>query len=153
MSHVAELNIGRLKYDVDDPRLADFMDNLDKVNAIAERAEGFVWRLTGDGDNATDIIHDGMNVNMSVWESAEALEQYVWNTVHARFYRRKPEWFDHIEDRYFVMWPVAEGHIPTLDEAFARLAHLQEHGSTDHAYGWEGMANLKRWMEAQCGAA
>ena len=139
MSHVAELNIGRLKYDVDDPRLADFMDNLDKVNAIAERVEGFVWRLTGDGDNATDIIHDGVNVNMSVWESAEALENFVWNTVHVKFYRRKPEWFDHIEDRYLVMWPIEEGHIPTLDEAFERLEYLKTHGSSDYAFGWEGL--------------
>ena len=150
---VAELNIGRLKYDVEDPRLADFMNNLDRVNAIAERAEGFIWRFTGEGNNATDVIFDGMNVNMSVWESAEALERYVWNTVHAQFYRRKPEWFDHIEDRYFVMWPVDEGHIPTLEEAFERLDHLKEHGSTNHAFGWEGTQNLKRWMEARCGAA
>ena len=139
MTHVAELNIGRLKHGVDDPRMADFMDNLDRVNAIAERSEGFVWRLTGEGNNATDIIHDGVNVNMSVWESAEALENFVWNTVHVKFYRRKPEWFDHIEDRYLVMWPIEEGHIPTLDEAFERLEYLKTHGSSDYAFGWEGL--------------
>ena len=139
MTHLAQLNIGRLKYDVDDPRMAEFIDNLDRVNAIAERSEGFVWRLTGEGNNATDIIHDGVNVNMSVWENAEALENFVWNTVHVKFYRRKPEWFDHIEDRYLVMWPVEAGHIPTLDEAFERLDHLKTHGSSDYAFGWEGL--------------
>ncbi len=148
--HIAELNIGRIKYDLNDPRLAGFMDNLDRINALAERSEGFVWRLTGDGNNATDVLHDGMNVNLSVWENVEALEKFVWNTVHVRFYQRKAEWFDHLEEAYFVMWPVAEGHIPPLDEAFARLAHLRKHGSTDTAYGWDGLPHLKQWMEKRC---
>ncbi len=148
--HVAELNIGKIKYDLDDPRLSGFMDNLDRINALAERSPGFVWRFTGDGNNATDVIHDGVNVNLSVWESAEDLERFVWNTVHVRFYQRKSAWFDHIEQAYFVMWPVPEGEIPTLEEAFARLNHLRAHGTSDHAYGWDGLPHLKQWMEKRC---
>lgn len=148
--HIAELNIGKLRYAVDDPRLAEFMDNLDRVNALAERSPGFVWRLTGEGNNATDVIHDGMNVNLSVWESAEALETYVWNTVHVRFYRKKASWFEHLDTPYFVMWPIEEGHIPTLEEAFERLAHLREQGSSERAYGWEALPHLKEWMAKRC---
>src|SRR5713226_7509770 len=98
--HLAQLNIGRLRYDLDDPRLADFIDNLARVNAIAERSEGFVWRLKDETGNATNIraFEDPrMTVNMSVWESVEALEKYVWQTVHKRFYGRRSEWFEHLD--------------------------------------------------------
>jgi hypothetical protein len=147
---IAELNIGKIKYELDDPRLAGFMENLDRVNALAERSPGFVWRFTGEGNNATDVIHDGMNVNLSVWERAEDLETYVFSTVHVRFYRRKAEWFDHLEDAYFVMWPVPEGHIPTMEEAFARLEDLRANGPSERAYGWEGLPHLKEWMAKRC---
>src|SRR5260370_38565944 len=89
--HLAQLNIGRLRYDLDDPRLADFIDNLARVNAIAERSEEFVWRLKDETGNATNIraFEDPrMAVNMSVWESVEALAKYVWQTVQKRFYAR-----------------------------------------------------------------
>jgi len=98
--HVAELNIGRLNYPIDDPRMADFVNNLERVNAMAERMPGFVWRLIGDGSNggALDLrpyAHDPMMaVNMSVWETVEQLEAFVWKTVHQRFYNRKAEWFE-----------------------------------------------------------
>jgi hypothetical protein len=96
--HLAELNIGRLKYEIGDPRIADFVDNLGRINAVAKRMPGFVWRLVGDGstDGALDLRpfpDPMMAVNMSVWETVEYLEQYVWNTVHKRFYNRKAEWF------------------------------------------------------------
>ena len=129
--HVAELNIGRLNHPIHDPRMADFVDNLGRVNAMAERMPGFVWRLVGDGtnDGALDLRpYAGdpmMAVNMSVWETVEQLEQYVWNTVHKRFYNRKAEWFEPMKSHHFVMWPVEEGHIPTLEEAKARLDHLE----------------------------
>ena len=150
---IAELNIGRIKYDLDDPRMAGFMDNLDRINALAERSPGFVWRLTGDGNNATDVSFDGapgINMNLSVWDSVEALEHYVWNTVHVRFYRRKAEWFEHLDQPWFVMWPVEDDHRPSLAEAFGRLEHLRAHGSTEHAYGWDALAHLKAWMEKRC---
>lgn len=152
--HLAQLNVGRPKYALDDPRMAGFMDNLDRINAVAERSKGFVWRMTGEGNNNMDIARDddpGMNYNLSVWESPEDLENYVWNTVHAKFYRRKPEWFSELGAPHFVMWPVASGHIPTLDEALQRLEALRQNGSTPEAYGWEGLPHLKRWLETQCG--
>jgi uncharacterized protein DUF3291 len=92
MGHIAQLNIGRFRYPTDDPRMAAFMTNLDRINALAERSEGFVWRLKDDSNNATDIRPPSdptMAVNLSVWESVEALEHFVWTTVHKQFYNRK----------------------------------------------------------------
>jgi len=95
MQHLAQLNVGRLRYEVDDPRMADFVNNLARVNAIADRTEGFVWRLQDASGNATSYRPYGgdprMAVNMSVWESVAALEAYVWQTVHKRFYGRREE--------------------------------------------------------------
>jgi hypothetical protein len=93
-THIAQLNIGRFRYPTDDPRLRGF--NLDRVNAIADRSEGFVWRLKDDSNNATAIrpaSDPTMAVNLSVWKSAEALEQFVWATVNKQFYNRRGEWF------------------------------------------------------------
>lgn len=139
---LAELNVGYALYPLDDPRMAGFMDNLDKLNALAERSAGFVWRLKSDSGNATDLDVPGdeqMIANMSVWTDVAALGDYVFNTVHARFYEKRPEWFENMTQHHFVMWPVADGHIPTLEEAMARLAHLQKHGSSEHAFGWDAV--------------
>lgn len=92
--HIAELNIGKLRYPPEDSRMAEFIDNLGRINALAERAKGFVWRLQGEGDGAIDIFHPDhpdTNVNLSVWETPEDLEAYVFKTVHVQFYRRKPD--------------------------------------------------------------
>jgi len=152
--HLAELNIARLKYDFEDPRVADFAGNLERVNGIAERSEGFVWRFVDDGGaNALDIrMFDDPAVitNLSVWQSPEHLERYVWNTVHKRFYGRRAEWFSLMEKQHFVMWWVDEGHHPSLDEAAARLDHLQAHGDTDFAFGWSYLPHVKLWQQARC---
>jgi heme-degrading monooxygenase HmoA len=151
--HLAQLNVGMARFPLEDPRMAGFMDNLDRVNAIAERSPGFVWRLVGEGNDATDLrLDDGGDtlVNMSVWESAEHLEHFVWNTIHKRFYESRGKWFGEFGKPHFVMWHVPVGHIPTLAEAGERLDHLVENGSSEHAFGWEGLPNLRRWMEARC---
>lgn len=153
---VAELNIGRLKHPIDDPRMADFVDNLARVNEMADRMPGFVWRLVGDGSTggALDLRpfpDPMMAVNMSVWETVEQLETYVWKTVHQRFYNRKAEWFEKMSKHYFVMWFVEDGYIPTLDEAKERLAHLEAHGNSDHAFGWDHLEHIKLWQSQRCG--
>lgn len=156
--HLAELNIGRLKYPVDDPRIADFVDNLGRINAMAERMPGFVWRLVGDGshDGALDLRpfpDPMMAVNMSVWETVEQLEQFVWNTVHKRFYARKAEWFELMSAHHFCMWFVEEGHIPSLEEARERLEHLEAYGNSDYAFDWSHLAHVKLWQTQRCGGA
>ena len=152
--HLAQLNIGRLRYEIDDPRMADFKDNLARVNAIADRAEGFVWRLQDGSGNATSFrpYQDDprIAINMSVWESIEALERYVWQTLHKRFYGRRAEWFDKFDGPYFVMWWVPAGHRPMIEEAVARLDHLKLHGATEYAFDWESLPAAQLWKTARC---
>ena len=151
--HLAELNIGRVRYPLDDPRMAGFVDNLDLVNGLAERSEGFVWRLKDDSGDATSIQafdDPRVIVNMSVWESVEALERYVWQTVHKRFYGRRHEWFDKMDGPYFVMWWVPQGHRPTVQEAIERLQSLKDNGPSDFAFGWESLPAAQLWKSARC---
>ncbi len=153
MDYVAELNIARAQYDLDDPRMAGFMDNLDRVNAVAERSPGFVWRLKDETGNATDLtVMDDARIvaNLTVWETVEDLERFVFNTVHKKIYDRRSEWFPAMKKAHFVMWWISPGDIPTLDEALARLGRLQEEGPSDEAFGWERLSNLKLWMQKQC---
>ena len=153
--HIAELNIRRLLYPLADPRLADFVDNLARVNALADRMPGFVWRLAGDDPgNALDVrpfADPTMAVNMSVWETVTDLERFVWQTLHQRFYNRKAEWFDKLKSHHLVMWFVEPGHIPTLAEAEARLNHLESHGNTDFAFDWSHLEHVKLWRTQRCG--
>lgn len=153
--HIAELNIGRLLYPLADLRLADFVDNLARVNALADRMPGFVWRLAGeDPGNALDVrpfADPTMAVNMSVWETVTDLERFVWQTLHQRFYNRKADWFEKLKSHHFVMWFVEPGHIPTLAEAEARLNHLEAHGNTDFAFDWSHLEHVKLWRTQRCG--
>ena len=152
--HLAQLNIGRIRYEVNDPRMAGFVDNLASVNAIAERSPGFVWRYTDESGNATSTRpYDGdpmMAVNMSVWENVESLEKYVWQTVHKRFYAKRHEWFETMAERYLVMWWVPAGHRPTIQEAIERLEHLKTHGPGEHAFSWESIASAQLYKTARC---
>jgi hypothetical protein len=151
--HLAQLNIARLKYPLDDERVAGFVDNLDRVNAIAERSAGFVWRLVGDGNDATDIDAFGdpaVIVNMSVWTDAESLENFVWKTVHKQIYHRRAEWFEAMASHHFVMWWVEPGHQPSVEEARERLASLDAHGNTDHAFDWSHLPGIKLWQSQRC---
>ena len=137
---LAELNVGYAAYPLDDPSMSGFMDNLDTINALAERSPGFVWRMKSDSGNATDISVPGdakIISNMSVWEDVASLGNYVFSTVHARFYERKEEWFQAMTSHHFVMWMVEDNHTPDLAEAMDRLEYLQKHGSTNHAFGWD----------------
>ena len=152
--HLAQLNIGRIRYEVTDPRMAGFVDNLVFVNELAERSPGFVWRYRDSSGNATatrPYPNDPlMAVNMSVWENVESLEKYVWQTVHKRFYSKRHEWFEKMDERYFVMWWVPVGHLPTIAEAIERLDRLKHHGPNDHAFGWEDVASAELWKGARC---
>ena len=152
-THLAQLNVGNIRFPTDDPRLAEFMDALDAVNALAERSPGFVWRLKSDSGNATDILVTGdptFLINMSVWKTAAQLEHFVWNTVHKRFYQKKGNWFEPMGRPHFVMWWVPAGHIPTPQEALDRLAHLTVHGPSEHAFGWESLPNVEALMRQRC---
>ena len=151
--HLAQLNIGKFRAGREDPAMAGFFDNLDRVNAAAERMPGFVWRLKDESGNATNIPWVGdpaMAVNLSVWEGVEALEKFVWQTVHTRIYARKGEFFEKMQTPHFVMWWIEAGHIPTLEEAKERLDHLTAHGPSEFAFGWETAPAARLWQEKSC---
>ncbi len=137
--HLAQLNIARFKKPAEHPDNADFVNNLDRVNAIAESQPGFVWRLTGDGNDALDIqAFDDPNiaVNMSVWTSMESLADFVYrNEEHLATMRRRREWFEKTEV-HLVLWWVEEGHIPTLAEAIERLNTLISNGPSEAAFNF-----------------
>ena len=153
-THIAELNVAWRKYEFDDPRFAGFVNNLDRINALAERSPGFVWRLKEETTgNATEIpVGDDATMipNLSVWESVADLERFTFGTVHAQIYKRRSDWFEPSEQRHFVMWRVPIGHQPTLQEALSRLAQINAEGPSDDVFGWEAMNNLKLWMEKRC---
>ncbi len=135
--HIAQLNVATAVAPLDSPELADFVAALDGVNALAEASPGFVWRLKSDGGNATNIrASDDPNflVNMSVWESLEALSAFVYRSVHAEVMGRRRDWFHKPGQAYQVLWWVPAGQPPALEEALNRLDHLRRHGSTAHAF-------------------
>ena len=150
---LAQLNIAVPRYPLDDPRIADFMDNLTRINALGAQMPGFVWIHKDDTGHAMyqETPWPDAAANLTVWESPEALEHFVWNTVHKRFYARKREWFEPMATNHFVMWWVPDGHRPTLREAKARLDHLDLHGNSDHAFGWGHLPHVKLWQERRCG--
>lgn len=135
--HLAQLNVAHALAPLDTPLLADFMAALDDINALAEASPGFVWRLQSDSGNATDVRHGDdplFIVNMSVWQSAESLFDFVYRTAHTKVMARRREWFARPQAAFQVLFWIPAGTAPTVDEAMARLAHLQAHGPTPHAF-------------------
>ena len=135
--HIAQLNVGRLHAPIGDPRIAAFEAALDHVNALADASPGFAWRLQTDDGNATAIkVSDDelFIVNMSVWESVEALTAFVYRSEHTPFLRRRAEWFERSATPHLALWWVPAGTIPSLDDAMARLAHLEVHGPSPVAF-------------------
>lgn len=140
---LAQVNIGRLLAPLDSSQLADFVAALDPVNAIADAAPGFLWRLQTEDGNATALrafeedaegADGGILINMSVWESVEALGGYVYGDAHLAVLRRRREWFQRMRDAYATLWWVPRGHVPTIPEAEDRVRHLRLHGPTPQAF-------------------
>src|SRR5690349_18214675 len=117
--HLAQLNIATLKAPLDSPILAEFVENLDRINELAEASAGYVWRLKTEGNNATALRPLGENilVNMSVWQDIESLNEYVYNSAHTDIMRKRRQWFERISEMYMVLWWVPQGHHPEMDEA------------------------------------
>jgi len=136
--HLAQLNVGTVRAPTDAPELAGFMAGIGPVNAIADAAPGFVWRLQdGDGPGATALRPRGpdLMVNMSVWETLEALRDFVYrNGPHLDFMRRRREWFHRMAGQHLVLWWIPAGHIPSLDEGLARLDLLEREGPGPRAF-------------------
>ncbi len=135
--HLAQVNIARLREPLDSALLADFVAALDPINALADASPGFVWRLqTEDGDaTAIRAFDDSMIiVNMSVWESIEALGDFVYRSGHTAVMRGRRTWFHQLREAYVALWWVPIGHRPGAEEAKSRLAHLHAHGPSPFAF-------------------
>ena len=139
---LAQVNIARMREPLDSPLLADFVAALDPVNAAADAAPGFVWRLQTEDGNAT-AVHAfewdqagsaGVLVNMSVWESVEALAGYVYSDAHRQVLRRRRQWFERMAAAHTALWWIPCGHTPTTGEAEERVIHLRAFGPTPHAF-------------------
>jgi len=135
--HLAQLNIAKMLAPLDSPLMADFVNNLDRINALAESSEGFVWRLKDDANNATSVkIYDDdfLIVNMSVWKNIDSLFKFAYQTQHLDIFKRRNEWFEKMKDMHMALWYVAEDHRPTIDEAQERLDYLRGNGDTPFAF-------------------
>ena len=135
--HLAQMNVGTVLFPPEDPRLSGFMNRLDEINALAEQSPGFVWRLQSESGNATDIDVGGPElflVNMSVWQSAEHLFDYVYKSMHRDIMVQRRQWFEKPIEQYQVLWWVPVGHLPTAEEGLARLEYLKEQGASEHAF-------------------
>jgi len=134
---LAQLNVARIKGPMDSPIMAEFVANLDRVNALAEQSPGYAWRLKTDEGNATSVsspLGDDVIVNMSVWEDVAALNHYVYKTAHVEIMKRRKEWFETIREAYVVLWWVPRGQYPTVLDAVERLEHLRQHGPSERAF-------------------
>lgn len=134
---IAQVNLGRIKAQLSDPVMAGFVTRLDEINALADRSPGFVWRLQTPEGNATYLRpydDDRLLLNMSVWETIEDLKHYVYRTTHAELLRQRQEWFEELATVYAALWWVPANHIPGIDEAKKRLAHLDARGPTQFAF-------------------
>lgn len=138
--HLAQLNIAKAKHSLDAPEIKEFIDNLDPINQLAESSDGFIWRLKDESGDATNIqAFDDPNiiVNMSVWDSVDALKNFMFRTHHRDFLRRKKEWFHSIPEDSYVLWWVPVGHIPSIDEAIEKLEYLRKNGDTPQAFSFK----------------
>jgi hypothetical protein len=136
---LAQVNIGRARGDMTDPVMAGFVARLTEINALADQSPGFVWRLqTEDGDATAVRPYEDLRIliNLSVWTDLPALRGYVYRSAHAAVMRRRREWFERFDRIYVALWWVPAGHRPSVTEAVARLAHLEQHGPTAFAFSF-----------------
>jgi hypothetical protein len=135
--HLAQMNVARLVAPADSPVVAEFMEALDEINALAERSPGFVWRLQDETGNATDILTTDdpfFIVNMSVWESIETLREYVYRTAHVEYLKRRREWFEKAVEMHMALWWVPAAEVPSTEEGLRRVQLIREQGPTAEAF-------------------
>lgn len=135
---LAQLNIASMKEPLESPGMADFVANLERINALAEASPGFVWRLQDEAGDATALRPFGEEVlvNLSLWRDVEALKGYVYKSAHAEILKRRNEWFTRMGEAHMVLWWVPAGHLPSVGEAAERLRLLRELGPTAQAFSF-----------------
>jgi len=138
--YLAQINIAKMLAPLDSPVMADFVANLDPINALAENSDGFIWRLKDEHDNATSIkIYDDeyLLVNKSVWVDVDSLFQFAFQSHHLDIFKRRKEWFEKMTQMHMALWFVPEDHRPSVEEATLRLDYLRTHGETPYAFSFE----------------
>jgi hypothetical protein len=135
--HLAQINIGRIVAPLDDPVMREFVENLDRINALAEASPGFVWRFQTASGNATDerpYDDDRILINFSVWEDIASLRAFTYRGDHAAIMRKRRQWFEHMQEAYQALWWVPAGPHPTVREATSRIECIRAHGPTPEAF-------------------
>ena len=134
---LAQLNVGVIRGPMDSPVMAEFAANLERINALADAAPGFLWRLQTEDGDATAIRpfdDENMLLNMSVWKDVESLLQFVYHSAHVEIMRRRREWFERMAEVYLVLWWVPRGHRPGIAEATRKLKALRRQGPHSQAF-------------------
>ena len=142
--HLAQVNIAKRLAPMKDPVMQDFVNNLDKINAIADGSDGFIWRLKDeDKDLAAQVFQDDtLIINMSVWQNLEFLFNYTYNSGHIEVFKRKKEWFDKIKMVHMAFWYVPKAYRPTFQDAKDRLDYLNKHGDTPYAFSFKSKFSI-----------
>ncbi|PIA81952.1 hypothetical protein BFR04_11645 [Gaetbulibacter sp. 4G1] len=137
--NLAQVNIAKRLAPMDDPIMQDFVNNLDKINAIADSADGFVWRMQDEDKElgAKVFEDDALLINMSVWKSLESLFEYTYNSGHIEVFKRKKEWFSKMKMMHMAFWYIPKGYEPTFQDAKDRLDYLNKHGDTPYAFSFK----------------
>jgi Domain of unknown function (DUF3291) len=138
--NLAEINVGRMLGPIDSTIMQEFADSLDRINALAEGSEGFIWRLKDESNNATSIPVTAdvlLIINLSVWKNIDDLFAFTYKTAHTEYLRRRGEWFERLRDMHMAMWYVPAGHIPSVTEAMDRIAYIRANGPTPFAFSFK----------------
>ena len=144
--HLAQINVGTLIEAEGHEKVSGFFDNLDRINALAEASDGFIWRLTDEESNNATGIAIGTDpkalINISIWRDLEALRAFVYRTAHAQIMANRADWFIPHEDAFQALWWIAKGQIPTPEDALARLDHLRANGPSETAFTFATAKNF-----------
>ncbi len=143
--HLAQVNIAKRLAPMDDPIMQDFINNVERINAIADEAEGFIWRMQDeDKDLGVEIFKDDtLLVNISVWENLESLFNYTYKSGHIEVFKRKKEWFSKMKMVHMAFWYIPEGYEPTFQDAKQRLDYLNKYGDTPYAFSFKSKFSAK----------
>jgi len=148
--YLAQVNIAKMLGPIESPVMAGFVANLDRINALAENSEGFIWRLKEENNNATAIKifdDDLIIVNMSVWTNRDSLFQFVYRSNHVEIFKRRKEWFEKMPEMHMALWYTPVGHLPTVPEAVDRLQYLRSHGETPFAFSFKSRFSTEEARE------
>jgi Domain of unknown function (DUF3291) len=139
---LAQINIARMLAPIDDPVMAEFVAQLAPVNALADRAPGFVWRLQTESGDATSLkVYDDemIMINLTVWESVSALREFVYKIAHYGVLRDRKRWFEKFDGSYYAMWWLPAGQLPSIEAGKERLDYLHQHGDSAYAFSFKNV--------------